>query len=619
MSQLDSATIVPLARVGTNTVTYDHLVKLIRQRIAATPGGVAMRHKVGAEWQSITYGEMGRHIDAVSSWLIDIGVAPGDRVAIFSANTPWWTIADLAIMAAGAISVPIYATNTASQAEHVIRDAGARVAFVGGPEQYGHLAGVRGSGGPLTRLVAFDPGIALDLSDSCSISVPLAHPVSPKLAERAGAARLDDVATIIYTSGTTGDPKGVVLTFENLLVQFEALDTYFTVTENDRSLCFLPLSHAYERAWTFYILHRGAQNFYLEDPKRIIDALQEVRPTCMVSVPRLYEKIYSTARHKVSQGSGTRKRLFEWAVAVGSRFAHAKKRGARVGPLLAAQHALADKLVLHKIRDIVGGPKNFFSAGGAALSEEIEEFFFAAGLLVCQGYGLTETSPMLTCNRPGDFLFGTVGKVIPGCELKIAPDGEILARGPNVMRGYYGRPKETAETFEDGWFKTGDIGEFDASGFLRITDRKKDLIITSGGKNIAPSRIESVIGQDYYIEQVAAVGDGRHHLAALVVPHFEALEQWAKERGIAYDSFIAMVKDRRIVDFIGQRIEQRQAVLPQHERVKKFTLLTERFSQMGGELTPTLKNIRAAIAEKYAQAIEAMYSGPHHDGPQKPR
>jgi long-chain acyl-CoA synthetase len=590
-------------------LTHDHLLKAIRRQIATTPGGVAMRHKVGAEWQGITYAELGRHVDAVGSWLVDHAVAPGDRIAIYGHNSPWWSVADLAIQAAGAISVPIYATNTAHQAEHIICDAGATVAFVGGPDQYSHLDGVRGLSGPITRVVSFDNGFRLEAADSCTLQVPLAHPVSPALADRAAAARSDDVATIIYTSGTTGEPKGVVLTHANLLVQFEALDRFFSVTDRDRSLCFLPLSHAYERAWTFYVLSRGAQNYYLDDPKRVLETMQEVRPTCMVSVPRLYEKIYSTARHRVSDGSPAKRKLFEWSVKVGRRYAYAKKHGERVGPLLATRHALADKLVLHKIRDIVGGPKNFFSAGGAALAAEIEEFFFAAGLLVCQGYGLTETAPMLTCNRPGDFRFGTVGKVIPGCELKIAPDGEVLARGPNVTRGYFAKPKETAEVFQDGWFKTGDIGEFDQDGFLRITDRKKDLIITSGGKNIAPSRIESIIGQDYYIEQVAAVGDGRHHVAALVVPHFEALEAWAKERGITYDSFMAMVKDRRIVDFMAQRIEQRQQVLPHHERVKKFTLLTERFSQMGGELTPTLKNIRAAIAAKYAHAIESMYSG----------
>jgi long-chain acyl-CoA synthetase len=604
------------------TVNDTHLVTLIRRRIAASPDRVAMRYKDGPEWRGITYAELGRKIDAVASWLIDSGVNPGDRVVLYAANSPWWSITDIAVMAAGAISVPIYATNTSDQAAHIVRDAGAVVAFVGGAEQYLHVTGVRTPSGPIRHVVAFDPTIPIDLASSCSFSVPLSHPVSPALADREAAAIVDDIATIIYTSGTTGEPKGVVLSYRNLVVQFEALDTLFDVTEADRSLCFLPLSHAYERAWTFYILSRGAQNFYLEDPKRVLEAMQEVRPTCMVSVPRLYEKIFSTARHKVSQGSKTKQKLFEWAVAVGKRHAYTKKRGDRVGPVLAAQHAVADRLVLHKVRDLVGGPKNFFSAGGAALAAEIEEFFFAAGLLVCQGYGLTETAPMLTCNCPGAFKFGTVGKAIPRCELKIAPDGEILARGPNITLGYFNRPAETMEMLEDGWLKTGDIGSFDADGFLRITDRKKDIIITSGGKNIAPSRIESIIGQDYYIEQVAAVGDGRHHLAALIVPHFEALEQWAKERGITYDSLVQMVKDHRIKDFMAERIEERQKVLAQHERVKKFTLLHERFSQMGGELTPTLKNIRAAIAEKYAQAIDAMYSGEHHhdsEPKQKPK
>jgi long-chain acyl-CoA synthetase len=597
-----------------------HLVELIRRQIAATPDGVAMRHRVGTDWKAITYAELGRHIDAVASWLVDQGVARGDRIVIYAPNTPWWSVADLGIMAAGGVSVPIYATNTAVQAEHIVRDAGASVAFVGGADQYAHLAPVRAGLGPIRKVVSFDPGVALDLTDSCSMSVPLSHPLSPALAGRTAAAGPDDVATIIYTSGTTGEPKGVVLTFANLVMQFDALDRYFDVSTRDRSLCFLPLSHAYERAWTFYILSRGAQNYYLEDPKTVIDTMQAVRPTCMVSVPRLYEKIYTTARFKVSQGSAVRRRIFQWSVAVGKRYAHKRKRGGRIGPVLAAEHALADTLVLHKIRDIVGGPKNFFSAGGAALAEEIEEFFFAAGLLICQGYGLTETSPMLTCNRPGDFKFGTVGKAIPGCELRIAGDGEILARGPNITQGYYNRPHDTAEAFEDGWFRTGDIGSIDADGYVRITDRKKDLIITSGGKNIAPSRIESIIGQDYYIEQVAAIGDGRQHLSALIVPHFEALEQWAKERGITYDSLVQMVKDHRIKDFIAQRIEERQQVLAQHERVKKFTLLHERFSQMGGELTPTLKNIRAAIAEKYAHLIDAMYADhPRHETGRSPK
>jgi long-chain acyl-CoA synthetase len=589
------------------SVTPDHLVRLIRQRITTTPDGIAMRHKVGREWQGITYRELGQRLDAVASWLIDAGVAPVDRVVIFAPNTPSWTIADLAIMAVGGIPVPIYATSTPEQAAHIIMDAGARVAFAGTAEQYARLAGVRGRTGSLTRIVVFDVSVPLDGEDSCHMTTPLSHPVSPEVAARGAAGSLADIATIIYTSGTTGEPKGAVLTFDNLSSQFEAVDAFFRVRQEDRSLCFLPLSHAYERTWSFYVLLKGAQNYYLDDPKRVIDAFREVRPTCMVSVPRLYEKIYGAARHKAACGPAYRRALFDWAIGIGHEFAYTRKRGERVGPWLAARHAIADHLVLRKVRDIVGGPKNFFSAGGAPLSPTIEEFFFAAGLLICQGYGLTETSPMITCNRPNDFKFGTVGKVIPGCEVRIAADGEVLARGRNVMTGYFGRPEETAETFEDGWLKTGDIGDFDEDGFLRITDRKKDLIITSGGKNIAPSRIESVLGQDYYIEQVAAVGDGRHYLSALIVPQFEALEEWARERGYSFDSVRAMVKDARIVQFISERIEEQQAVLANHERVRRFTLLTERFSQVSGEITPTLKNIRSAIAAKYEHAIDAMY------------
>jgi long-chain acyl-CoA synthetase len=595
--------------------TPDHLVRLIRQRIAATPDNIAMRHKVGREWEGIAFRELGRQMDAVASWLIDAGVAPVDRVAIIAPNSPSWTVADLAVMAVGAIPVPIYATNTPDQAAHLVRDADIHIAFAGSGEHLSKLAGVRGEGGLLRRVVVLDDGCPLDGPDVVRFSEAAAHPVLPEVAARGAAFSVHDIATVIYTSGTTGEPKGVVLTFDNLSSQFEAVDAYFNVGPEDRSLAFLPLSHAYERTWSSYILVKGAQNYYLGDPKQVIDALKEVRPTCMVSVPRLYEKVYATARHRALQGPAWKRGLFEWALAVGSEYAYAKKRKGRVGALLAVRHALADRLVLHKIRDIVGGPKNFFSAGGAALSATIEEFFFSAGLLICQGYGLTETAPMITCNRPNDFKFGTVGKVIPGCEVRIAADGEILVRGRNVTQGYFNKPKETLESFEGEWLKTGDIGDFDEDGYLRITDRKKDLIITSGGKNIAPSRIESVIGQDYYIEQVAAVGDGRHYLSALIVPQFEALEEWAREKGYTFDSVKAMVKDHRIVQFISERIEQQQAILPHHERVKRFTLLAERFSQVSGEITPTLKNIRSAIASKYEHAINKMYSDHHpkHD------
>ena len=588
-----------------------HLVAAIRERCAASAERPAMAWKIDGAWRSLTYGEVGARVDALASWLIRAGLQPGDRALIFAPNSPTWSIADLAIMTAGGIPVPIYATDPAPQALHIARDSGARFAFVAGAEQYGHLAPLRGEGGPLLRTVVFDGAVALDGPGSHHADT-LPHAVDAgALAGRIARASVDDVATIIYTSGTTGERKGVELTYANLWSQVEGVDAYFTVTEADRSLCVLPLSHAYERAWTFYILVKGAENCYLDDPKRVVEAKRELRPTCMVSVPRLYEKIYAAALHKLGQAPRAKRALAGWAMRVGRAAGYARARGEAVGPVLALQHAVADRLVLSKIREVVGGPKNVFSAGGARLSPEIEEFFFSAGLLVCQGYGLTETSPMLTCNRPGGFRFGTVGKPIPGCEIRIAADGEILARGPMVMRGYFGRERETREAFDDGWLKTGDVGEFDADGFLKITDRKKDLIITSSGKNVAPSLVESVIGKDYYIDQVAAVGEGRRYLAALVVPQFEALEEWARGRGLTYESLRALVRDARVVAFIAERIEQQQAVLARHERVRRFALLSEPFTQNSGEITPSLKNIRAAIAARHASVINAMYSAEH--------
>ena len=596
-------------------MTELHLAKRIRDRIRLTPALPAMGFEADGGWKSISYGELGKRIDAVASWLIDAGVEHGDRVAIFAANSPSWSIADLAIMSIGAISVPIYATNTAEQALHILRDAGATVAFVGDADQLKKILPLH-SEKAVRRIAVFDPNAALTGEGIPAFDELLAHGLSPLLAGRMAATDANDLAAFIYTSGTTGEPKGVMLTHFNVSSQFETLDRKFDVSERDRSLCFLPLSHSYEHCWTLYVLAQGAENVYLEDPKRVAEVLKQVRPTCMVSVPRLYEKVYSTARHRLSRASERKRALFDWALGVGREVGYRKVRKEKIGALLAAKHAVADKLVLGKVRDLVGGPKNFFSAGGAALSKEIEEFFFSTGLLVCQGYGLTETAPMLTCNAPGDFKFGTVGKPIVGVEIKIAADGEILARGPNLMQGYYGMPEATAEAIVDGWFHTGDIGSFDEDGFLRITDRKKDLIITSGGKNIAPSRIESIIGGDYYIDQIAAVGEGRNYISALIVPQFEALEEWAREHGVSTDSLQSMVKDPRVIAFFAERIEQQQKELAQYEKVKKFTLLSDRFSQIGGEITPTLKNVRKVIASKYQSLIESMYSP--GDDEQKP-
>jgi long-chain acyl-CoA synthetase len=372
-------------------------------------------------------------------------------------------------------------------------------------------------------------------------------------------------------------------------------------------LCFLPLSHVYERSWSYFVFAVGAQNNYLEDPKQVIEAMQEVRPTVMVSVPRLYEKIYSAVYDRLEHAPAMRRALFRWAIRVGFEANTRRFTNRSRGPFLTFRHALADRLVLSKIRDIVGGPKNFFSAGGAPLAREIEEFFLAARLLVCQGYGLTETSPMVSYNAPGAFRFGTVGRPVPGCEVRIGDDGEVQVRGPNVMEGYHNKPEATEEAFVDGWFRTGDVGDLDADGYLRITDRIKDLIITSGGKNIAPQAVEMAIGKDHYIEQIAVVGDRRPYVAALVVPTFPALEEWARREGLEWTDRRALVERAEVEALYRQRIDLQSGDLAPFERVKRVTILTEEFTQASGELTPTLKLRRKQIAENRAAEIAAMY------------
>ncbi len=587
-------------------MTVEHLGLMIQSRTEKFKNLTAMRHKSENGWQEMTYRDMGRRIQQVALALISLGVKPGDRIALFSPNRPEWTIADFAILSIRAVTVPIYATNTRAQAAYIVDDAGADIVFTGDRAQYQKIRSIsRGK-----TIITFDDINGSTEKDTIHFDKlrAMAHTVDPaRLRARRQAARSQDPATIVYTSGTTGDPKGAVLTHANFFHQIRAVDAAFTVGPEDRSLCFLPLSHVYERLWSFYVFNRGAQNNYLADPRQVIDYLSEVRPTAMVSVPRLYEKIYAAVGQQIERAGTVKKMLFKWALAKGLEYGRILQQGEKVPPGLRAGHAIADRLVLSRIRTIVGGRKNFFSAGGAPLSREIEEFFFAAGILVCQGYGLTETAPMITCNTPANFRFGTVGRPVPDCDVKIAGDGEILVRGGQVMAHYHTRPKETEEAITDGWFHTGDVGAFDADGYLKITDRIKDLIITSVGKNIAPQRIENLIGQDIFIDQVAVFGDRRKYISALVVPAFEQLEAWARAKGIVPASRSDLVAHPNVIAFLKSRIEARSKDLAPFENIKKFTMLPYAFTEEQGEVTPTLKIRRKFIYQRYRKLIDAMY------------
>jgi long-chain acyl-CoA synthetase len=601
------------------TMNSQHLAVMIAQSAQQFADQPAMRSygENGRSPQStatlsppITYREMHGRIRAMARALISLGVKSGDRIGIFAPNCPEWTLADFAILSAGAVPVPIYATNTQHQAAYIIDDTEMTHLFVGDQATYDKIQAIRDRSPSLRSVISFAEQTQLAKNDyhlSQLLQFGADMGADGELNGRLATADPQELATIIYTSGTTGEPKGVMLTHANIFHQFKAMQGHFHVGPGERSLCFLPLSHIYERAWSYFIFHSGAENTYLLDPKTVIAGMQAVQPTIMVSVPRLYEKIYATAHHNLEQGSALKKKLFHWAIGVGLRYQYRLKDGQSPGAALALQHRLADRLVLRKIRAIVGGPKNFFSAGGAPLAQAIEEFFFAAGLLVCEGYGLTETSPMVTFNTPKGFKFGTVGRPIIDCQVKIAADGEILVKSPSVTQGYYNKPEATAEAFLDGWFRTGDVGEFDGEGFLRITDRIKDLIITSGGKNIAPQRIETMLARDYFIEQLIAIGDRRKFISALVVPNFAALEKYAAEQGIAWGTREGLVGNPAIVALYRERINNHSEELAEYERVKAFTLLPEPFTQENGEITPSQKIRRNVVLEKYAAQIEAIY------------
>jgi long-chain acyl-CoA synthetase len=592
-------------------VKIPHLALMIKESAKKYPDRKAMCWQEDGQDCSLDYKSLWKRAKLIAQGLLESGIRPGDRVGIFSDNMPQWHLADFACHLVRAVCVPVYATNTAEQAAYIISDAGIRLIFVGSQDNYDKLLSRPENFLNLHRIVTLEESIeicgeqSLHFSEleSAGDSFKYANHIDTILSE----IDEDELATIVYTSGTSGEPKGVQISHANLFHQQTVLLELFNVDQYDRSLCFLPLSHVYERSWGFFVFSQGAETHYISDPRQVVDAMKRVRPTVMVSVPRLYEKIYSTIHHRLSTAPAIRQKLFSWAVAKGTALWNIKQQNREPGFILKLQHRLADKLVLGKIREAVGGPKKFFSAGGAPLDKSIEEFFMACGLLICQGYGLTETAPMVSCNSPGDFEFGTVGRVIPGCEVKIADDAEILVRGPNLTAGYWNKPEENAKAFRDGWFHTGDIGDFDESGRLRITDRKKDIIITSGGKNIAPQRIEAIIGKDPWIEQIATIGDGKKFVAALIVPAFEALEEYAKDHKIHCPTREDLLKIPEIIEQFQKRIEKQSRELAAYEMIKRFTLLPEQFTQAAGEITPTLKLKRKVIAARYKKLITQMY------------
>ena len=574
-----------------------------------------LKYKKDGSWHAVSSEELRAAVEETSMGLRSLGVGRGDKVAIVSENRPEWAFADLATLCLGGADATIYPTLTPPQVQYILEDSESKVVFVSSATQAAKVNEVRARLPRLQHVVRFDrapvPGTtSLDELRARGREALVAD--RDAVRRRAAEVTRDDLATLIYTSGTTGDPKGVMLTHGNLVHNVLAAEKVFPMVNQEwTALSFLPLCHSFERtAGHNFMLHAGVTIAYAESVEKVPENMQEVRPSIMCSVPRLYEKMYARVNEKVASDPPLRQRIFRWAIGVGRRvFAHTVAR-TEPGALLKLQFALADRLVFSKIKARTGGRLRLFISGGAPLAREIAEFFGAAGMLVCEGYGLTETSPVITCNYPGRVKPGTVGLPLEHVEVRIAGDGEILTRGPHVMKGYYRKPEATAEAIDqDGWFHTGDIGFVDADGCLVITDRKKDIIVTSGGKNIAPQPIENRLKTNKFFAEVVMIGNKRNFPAALVVPNFEALETWARQGGMTVGGREELVRRPEVLAHYRGLVDAMTTDLAQFEKIKKIALLTKEFTQESGELTPTLKVKRRVVEERFKPMIDAMYEG----------
>ncbi len=571
-----------------------------------------MRAKRGGRWTPISYRELSERVQDLSIGLQELGVRRGDRVAILSENRPEWAITDYACLAARAADVPIYPTRPTRQVEYSLRDSGAVALVVSNAAQLAKVRSVRERLPALTHVIGLDPdtaGPGVLSFDAVLARGREARDRHPGWRALALEAAPDELATLIYTSGTTGDPKGVMLSHGNIASNVTASIGLFDFTPDDECLSFLPLSHIFERMFGHYCMfHAGVVISYAESVDAVPANMAEIRPHLMASVPRLYEKIYARVLDNVRTSSPLRKRIFAWGRRVGERWAELAIEKRPVPAALRAQKVLADRLVFAKLRKRTGGRIRFFISGGAPLSPDIARFFYAAGLPILEGYGLTETSPVMAVNTFQHHRLGTVGKAIPGVEIRIAPDGEIVTRGPNVMCGYFNKPEATAEAIdEEGWFHTGDIGMLDADGFLSITDRKKDLIVTAGGKNIAPQPIENLAKASKFVATAVMIGDRRPFPVMLVVPNASQVKGWAEHKGLPGGELEQLLGIPEVRQKIEREVRVTLRDLAQFEMPKKLLLLAQEFTVEAGELTPTLKVRRRIVEQRHRLAIEALY------------
>ena len=593
----------------------DTLGAMFWSRVEKSSDRPAQMLKRHGAWMTLTWREVGEVVRELALGLIALGRQPGETIGLLSTSRAEWVQADFAIFSAGCVTVPVYPTYPPDLIAYVLNDCGARTVIVEDPGQLAKVLEIRDKTPALQQIIVMTgyeatqpPKMVMTWDMLRRLGRDSAAQHSTALAERLAAAKADDLASIVYTSGTTGPPKGVMQTHGNHIAQLNAGRSSVPVQDGWVHLLFLPLAHSFARLESYLGPFHGLTTAFAENLDKVGDNLKETRPHFICSVPRVYEKVYAKILAGVEAGPPTKKKIFQWAIGVGREVSRHQQRGQPLPHGLRVKRAIAHKLVFEKLHAALGGRLQWGVSGGAPLARDIAEFFHAAGILLLEGYGLTETCPALTFNRPARYKFGSVGQALDTIELKIASDGEILARGPVIAKGYLKQPEATAEVFEpSGWFHTGDIGRIDEDGFLFITDRKKDLIVTAGGMNIAPQNIENLLKADPFISQALVYGDRKPYPVALVTLNAEELAKFAREQGILATDPSVVVKHPKITERVARTVEEKNSQLQSYAKIKKFTVLPADFTQETGELTPTLKVKRKVVATKYMSAIEELY------------